>query len=107
MTAKPRKTVDDKLADLNELYHQADDAIVAQSITTALADRNNRVVAKAAIICEEKLLTAYQRLLKNAAKTDAHCTGKTPLFEHLKTKELGFSVFVLHEYFHWLNYLHV
>jgi len=88
---KPRKTIDDKLADLNELYHQSDDAIITLAIKKALLDRNNRVVAKAAEFCEEKLLyaheadllAAYQRFLKNAAKTDAHCTGKNAILRAL------------------------
>lgn len=88
---KTRKTVDDKLAELNELYQQSDEAIITQAINKALADRSNRVVAKAAEFCEEKLLydheaallTAYQRLLKNAEKSDAHCTGKNAILRAL------------------------
>ena len=87
----PKKNIDDKLAELNEIYHDTNDKKVSLIIKTALADRNNRVIAKAAEICEEKLLyeqeanlaATYKRLLKNAAKTDAHCTGKNAILRAL------------------------
>lgn len=87
----PRKTTDDKLTELNDTYHESDEKKISFTIKTALVDRNNRVVAKAAEICEEKLLykqesnllTAYQRLLKNAVKADAHCTGKNAILRAL------------------------
>ncbi len=88
---KPKQNTDSKLSKLNKIHHELDDKKVAAAIKSALADRNNRVIAKAAEICEEKLLydqeskllAAYQYLLINPEKVDAHCTGKNAILRAL------------------------
>ena len=76
---------DRKLAALNNLYSEDDRQTLTQSLNEYLLDKNNRVVARAAQIIEEKLLYelepdlrhAYQRMLLNAVKKDANCIAKS------------------------------
>jgi len=67
-----------------ELCKTADAAAVLEASRKALADRHFLLVARAASVCEERLLyglepdlvTAYGRLLEDAAKADPGCTAK-------------------------------
>ena len=76
-----------KIAELNELRSSADSGATANALRDALADRSNRVVAKAADLCGEfgkselidDLLKAYQRMFVNPLKKDPGCLAKTAI----------------------------
>lgn len=86
-----RKNLDSKLDELDKLSSQATPEELAKTLDTALADRNNRLVAKAATIVAEKLLydmmealvSAYRRFLKDPLKTDKTCVAKRALVRAL------------------------
>ncbi|MGH7137608.1 MAG: HEAT repeat domain-containing protein [Pirellulales bacterium] len=85
------KSVSEKRGELNALRDRAKSAEAVNALQTALADRSNRVVAKAAEIIaesenqqlEDDLKEAYRRLLVEPVKSDPGCLGKTAIAEAL------------------------
>lgn len=77
-----------QLAALNKLYTHEDEQHVIEKIKEALSQKNNRIVAKAAKLCEEKLLysleteliKSYQSQLKQA---DKNCIAKSAIMRAL------------------------
>jgi HEAT repeat protein len=77
-----------QLAALNELYTHDDEQHVIENVKKALSQKNNRIVAKAAKLCEEKLLYrletelihSYQNQLKQA---DKNCIAKSAIMRAL------------------------
>lgn len=92
-----RKTLDEKLADLDGLTAEKDSAAVRAGLETALADRHFSVVAKAAKLAagtlqydlRVPLAAAYRRLLDKPVKTDPNCIGKKAIARALV--ELDFA----------------
>lgn len=93
----PRKTVEEKLDELDGLAAEPDRAALAARLTAALSDRHFSVVAKAAKIAagalqyalRDPLAAAYRRLLDKPAKTDPNCIGKKAIARALL--ELDFA----------------
>ena len=93
----PRKTPEEKLADLDGLMAEKDSAAMRARLETALADRHFSVVAKAAKIAagalqydlRAALAAAYRRLLDKPLKTDPNCIGKKAIARALV--ELDFA----------------
>jgi hypothetical protein len=85
------KSVSEKRAVLDGLRENPKTPQTVGSLRTALSDRSNRVVAKAAEIIaesenkelEDDLKEAYGRLLVEPAKSDPGCLGKTAIAEAL------------------------
>ncbi len=78
----------------------ADDALL-RAVGSALGDQSNVVcemAAKAVVeldvrICQEQLLAAYKRFLKEPVKTDKNCRAKLPIVEalnHLECDDIDF-----------------
>jgi hypothetical protein len=92
-----RKTVDEKLDELDGLTAEQDRAALQARLEAALADRHFSVIAKAAKIAAGALLydlraalaAAYRRLLEKPIKTDPSCIGKKALARALV--ELDFA----------------
>ncbi len=86
-------TSDQKLAALSDLFDESDQQVLTVALKTYLADKHNRVLAKAAQLVEEKLLyelepelkQAYQRMLPDAVKKDANCIAKSAIMHTLVT----------------------
>jgi HEAT repeat protein len=80
----PRKTVDDKLAELEAAAEGASTETLAAHLVAALGDRHYRVVARAARLagdslaydCVPALLEAYPRFLSQTVKRDPSCLAK-------------------------------
>lgn len=85
---KQNQNTEEQLTDLSQLYSLDDEQVITQTIRQALHSKSNRVTAKAAKICEEKLLYAledelissYQRLLK---QKDSNCLAKSAIMRAL------------------------
>lgn len=95
------KSVSEKRAALNALRGELKTPQAVQALRDALADRSNRVVAKAAELIGESddkqfeadLLAAYTSLLADAVKSDPGCLGKTAIAEalvRLECRDLAF-----------------
>jgi hypothetical protein len=92
-----RKTLDEKLADLDGLTAEKDSAAVRAGLETALGDRHFSVVAKAAKLAagtlqydlRAPLAAAYRRLLDKPVKTDPNCIAKKAIARALV--ELDFA----------------
>jgi len=80
----PRRSTEDKLADLRALDDEQDPAVRASAIRAALGDRHQRVVARAAGLVADESLTdlapdlvaAFRRFLDNPIKSDPNCVAK-------------------------------
>ncbi len=76
-----------KIAALNQVRADPQSALTARILGTALADRSQRVVAKAADLCSElgasqllpDLLQVYRRMFVNPLKKDPGCLAKTAI----------------------------
>ncbi|HET8699587.1 MAG TPA: hypothetical protein VFO94_19030 [Gammaproteobacteria bacterium] len=83
----PRKTVEEKLDDLDGIAAERNPAAAAERLKSALADRHFSVVAKAAKLAaaglqydlRAALAAAYRRLLDKPAKSDPNCIAKKVL----------------------------
>ena len=83
---------EEQLANLNQLYSLDDEQAITQVIKQALHSKSFRVIAKAAKICEEKLLyqmedeliASYQRLLK---QKDPNCLAKSAIMRALVAQD--------------------
>jgi hypothetical protein len=92
-----RKTVEEKLDELDGLTAEPDRAALAVRLVAALADRHFSVIAKAARIAagalqydlRAPLAAAYRRLLDKPVKTDPNCIGKKAIVRALV--ELDFA----------------
>ena len=92
MTGK--RSVEQQLAALDELRHQAPEACI-EPLRKVLAYRNNYVVAKAADLVREfrlsglmpELLAAFDRFFANPIKTDPQCWAKNALSRALAALE--------------------
>ena len=86
-----RKTVEEKLADLDGVTAEKDRAAAAARLTAALADRHYSVVAKAAKLAagglqydlRAAMAAAYRRLLEKPVKSDPNCIAKKALVRAL------------------------
>jgi len=96
MNAAPRNRPEEKKLDaLNALDATADRAVQNEAIKTALADKHYRVVAKGALLAEERslhermpdLLTAYARFLHDPVKRDPNCIAKAAIARALVSLE--------------------
>ena len=84
-----------KIKSLNELREESNGAVVANALQSALSDRSQRVIAKAAELCGElqlpelmsQLLDAYQRMYVNPLKKDLGCLAKTAIVTALTKLE--------------------
>nr|CAA6829003.1 MAG: Unknown protein [uncultured Thiotrichaceae bacterium] len=89
---KRNQNTEEQLADLNQLYSLDDEQVITQTIEQALHSKSCRVIAKAAKICEEKLLyqmedeliASYQRLLK---QKDPNCLAKSAIMRALVVQD--------------------
>lgn len=85
------KSVSEKRAELNALRENPRSPQAVSALRKSLADRSNRVVAKAAEIIGaaennqfvDDLMEAYRRLLVEPAKSDPGCLAKTAIAEAL------------------------
>jgi hypothetical protein len=90
-----RKSVDDRLVELDEAAAQSEAAARAAGIAAALRDRHCRVVARAAKLAADALLyelvpgliEAYARFLENPVKADPNCRAKKALIRALVALE--------------------
>jgi len=90
----PSRRIEQQLETLNELRH-ADSTESLEKLRSALADRVNIVVGKAAKIAAEaqakalipNLRSAFDRLFENPTKTDPQCWGKNAIAKALKDLE--------------------
>jgi hypothetical protein len=88
----PKQNTEEQLAELNQLYSVDDNQIIIQTVSRALHSKSFRVVAKAAKICEEKLLYAledeliagYQKLLR---QKDPNCLAKSAIVRALVAQD--------------------
>ncbi len=88
----PKQNTEEQLAALNQLYALDDEPAITQAITQALRSKSSRIIAKAAKICEEKLLyqledeliASYQRQLK---QKDANCLAKSAIMRALVAQD--------------------
>jgi hypothetical protein len=79
-----RKTIDDKLAEIEALAHASDTDSARAGLAAALADRHHRVVAAAARLAAEglhyalvpDLIAAFGRFLDKPEKSDPNCHAK-------------------------------
>jgi hypothetical protein len=93
----PRKTVEEKLDDLDGVASERDPAAAAERLQTALADRHFSVVAKAAKLAAAALqyelrgalAAAYRRMLDKPVKSDPNCIAKKAIARALV--DLDFS----------------
>lgn len=82
--AASRKTVDDKLSELEDAAADADRAVQRAALEAALADRHARLVARAARLAADlllhelipNLLAAYPRFVDQPTKRDPNCLAK-------------------------------
>ncbi len=89
-----KRSVEQQLAALDELHHQAPEACI-EPLRKVLAHRNNYVVAKAADLVREfrlsglmpELLAAFDRFFANPIKTDPQCWAKNALSRALAALE--------------------
>ena len=89
-----KRSVEQQLAALDELRHQAPEACI-EPLRKVLAYRNNYVVAKAADLVREfrlsglmpELLAAFDRFFANPIKTDPQCWAKNALSRALAALE--------------------
>lgn len=87
----PRKSIDDKLDDLEAAASEADRSAAAAGIGAHLRDKHARVVARAAKLAADglfyelapELIAAYPRFLPDAAKKDPNCLAKKALVRAL------------------------
>ena len=87
----PRKSVDEKLAELEDSVAGAEADEVVSVLGKALAERNYRVVAHAAHLagerlvydCVPQLIDAFEQLLDNAVKRDPNCLAKKAIMRAL------------------------
>ena len=87
----PRKSVDDKLAELESAADAAASGALAGLLNGALADRNFRVVALAARLAADRLayesipalVAAFPRFLENPVKRDPNCLAKKAIVRSL------------------------
>lgn len=94
--APPPRDFESQLAALEELREQPPEVQLKQ-LKTALAHKNNYLVAKAADLVRElhlttlapELIAAYERFFQHASKTDPQCWAKNALSRCLATLELG------------------
>lgn len=90
------RNVEAQIAVLQELRH-ATPEIQLKQLRTALGNRNNYVVSKAADLVRElhlttlapELTTAYERFFRDPVKTDPQCWAKNALSHCLSELELG------------------
>lgn len=107
MPSKSDTILQAKLADLNLLRSELPDARGLAMLSTALRDRTNLVVARAAEIVgewqlaalEPDLLAAYGRLAIDGVRRDPTCAGKIAIAEALQSLEYANEDF-------WLMGLH-
>ena len=87
----PRKTVDDRLDELETSIGGADDEALVEALNRALGDRHYRVVALAARTARDRLaygsvaalLEAYPRFLHDPVKRDPNCLAKKAIVRAL------------------------
>jgi HEAT repeat protein len=99
----PRKSVDDKLVELEALDSEPDPARRAAGIEAALGDRHCRVVARAAKLASDGLLydvvaaltAAYRRFLDRPVKTDPTCLAKKAIVHALVALDYDDAAFFL------------
>ncbi len=90
-----RRSVEDRLADLNALRSAPATQETISELQRALSSKVNHVVARAAEIVGEFMLTelesdlvdAFERFMNNAAKIDPGCAAKTAIAEALYRME--------------------
>lgn len=90
---------EDHLEQLRRLRHAEPGEAVDGALRKALKDRSNLIVAEAAKIAASHrrsvlipdLLTAFDRLFENPAKTDPKCWGKTAVVKSLASLEYSES----------------
>jgi HEAT repeat protein len=89
------RSLESRLAHLNQLRQDLSHPSLTQELRTALADRANFVVAKAAEMISQAngaglandLVAAFDRMLVNPLETDKLCVGKTAVVEALNRIE--------------------
>jgi HEAT repeat protein len=87
-----KEAFDRKLAELTALRENPDSPETLSQLRKALKDRSNYIVAKVAALVGDlgaaalipDLLAAFDRFLKDAAKTDPQCWAKNALIKALK-----------------------
>jgi hypothetical protein len=88
VTVVPEPTpVSKKIAELNDLKTRPDSDSLTEGLRSALRDRSNRVVARAAELCDElrrselvgDLIQAYSRMFVDPLKKDPGCLAKTSI----------------------------
>jgi hypothetical protein len=90
-----RKSVEDRLVELDDAAAQPDAALRAAGVEAALRDRHCRVVARAAKLSADALLyelvpalaAAYARFLENPVKADPSCYAKKAIVRALVALE--------------------
>ena len=90
-----RKSIDEKLAELDALGSEPDASIRSAGIERALRDRHYRVVAKSAHFAADalmyelvpRLLSAYTRFLDKPIKSDPNCFAKKAIVRALVNLE--------------------
>lgn len=89
---KRNQKTEEQLAELNRLDALDDKQAITQAVSQALNSKSCRVIAKAAKVCEEKLLyaleneliTSYQRLLR---QKDPNCLAKSAIMRALVAQD--------------------
>lgn len=97
----PRRSIEEKLAELRTLEEEPDDAVRASAIRAALADRHYRVVARGAKLVADgslnelipELMAAYRRFLDDPVKSDPNCVAKEAIVRALVRLECDDSEF--------------
>ncbi len=92
-----KRRIEEELEQLSSLRSQEAQETAEWKLSKALGDKVNLIVAKAASVAAElqlaslipEMLTAYDRLFKDGAKSDPQCWGKSALAKALKT--LGYE----------------
>ena len=92
-----KKEYEQRLAAVEALRHSKPSAETTDALRKVLADRNNLLASKAAVIAGDQglqdltpdLLAAFDRFLKDAAKTDPQCWAKNAMVKALR--QLGHS----------------
>jgi len=89
---KQNQQIEQQLAELNQLYTLDDEQAITKTVKQALQSKSFQVIAKAAKICEERVLyaledelvTSYQKLLE---KKDPNCLAKSAIVRALVAQD--------------------